>query len=111
MWTPGALNAPKEKTHRPFPGGSLTLRFPQQVPESILGAKPLSMLIQCLDDKHVRLGFRARSSDSWFLSEIFDVKAALGTEIGAFGMHCWSTTTGRMWPYAGLRADRCTRCF
>jgi hypothetical protein len=31
------------------------------------------------------------------MSEVLDVKAALGSEIGAFGMHCWRTTTGRMY--------------
>jgi hypothetical protein len=97
MWTPGVENDPKAKQHRSFPSGSLHVRFAKPIPESILAAKPLGMLIQCLDDSHVRLGFRAKSSDTWFLSEIYDAKAGLGTEIGAFGMHCWSTTTGRMY--------------
>jgi hypothetical protein len=78
-------------------GGSLTVRFPREVPESILSAKPLGILIQCLDDVHVRLGFRARPEDPWFLSETCDVRQALGGAVGAFGMHCWSTTTGRMY--------------
>ncbi len=45
----------------------------------------------------MRLGFRAQADDPWFLSDICDAKAALGSEIGAFGMHCWSTTTGKMY--------------
>jgi hypothetical protein len=97
MWTPGVENDPKVKRHRPFPGATFKLRFAGEVPESILAAKPLSMLIQCLDATHVRLGFRARESDPWFLSEVYDVKKDLGTEIGTLGMHCWSTTTGRMY--------------
>jgi hypothetical protein len=96
-WTPGVENVPKENRHRRFAGASFAIRFPREVPETILAAKPPAMLIQCLDDSHVRLGFRARESDPWFLSDIFDAKAALGTEIGAFGMHSWSTTTGRMY--------------
>ena len=97
MWTPGVENDPKAKRHRPFASGTIQVRFPEEVPESILSAKPLNMLIQCLDDSHVRLGFRAKPDDPWFLSEIYDAKAGLGSEIGAFGMHCWSTTTGRMY--------------
>jgi hypothetical protein len=97
MWTPGVENDPKAKRHRPFPGGSLKVRFAREVPESILAAKPLGILIQCLDDAHVRLGFRGKASDPWFLSEVCDVKQALGAAVGAFGMHCWSTTTGRMY--------------
>ena len=55
------------------------------------------MLIQCIDDSHVRLGFRGQPSEPWHLSQVYDAKKALGAEIGAFGMHCWSTTTGRMY--------------
>jgi hypothetical protein len=97
MWTPGVENDPKAGRHRPFPGASLKIRFAREVPESILAAKPLGMLIQCLDRSHVRLGFRANASDRWWLSDPCDVKAALGAEMGTFGMHCWSTTTGRMY--------------
>lgn len=97
MWTPGVENDPKGKRHRPFTGTTFKVRFDREVPESILAHKPLGMLIQCIDSSHVRLGFRARETDPWFLSEIYDVKKDLGTEIGTFGMHCWSTTTGRMY--------------
>jgi hypothetical protein len=55
------------------------------------------MLIQCVDDAHVRLGFRAKASDPWFLSDVYDVRKDLGTTLGGFDMHCWSTTTGRMY--------------
>jgi hypothetical protein len=97
MWTPGVLNDPQTKRHRPFPGATFKLRFDKDVPESILAHKPLAMLIQCLDGSHVRLGFRADRVDPWYLSQIYDVKQDLGSEIGTFGMHCWSTTTGRMY--------------
>jgi hypothetical protein len=97
MWTPGVLNDPKTKRHQPFPGATFQVKFDQEVPESILAHKPLAMLIQCLDRSHVRLGFRANPTDPWYLSQIYDVKKNLGSEIGGFGMHCWSTTTGRMY--------------
>jgi hypothetical protein len=97
MWTPGVENDPKAKRHRPFSGASLKLRFEREVPESILAHKPLGMLIQCIDDSHVRLGFRANPVDNWFLSDVCDASQQLGATIGAFGMHCWSTTTGRMY--------------
>ena len=56
------------------------------------------MLIQCIDDSHVRLGFRAGAGRS--LAPVRRLRrdgSDLGTEIGAFDMHCWSTTTGRMY--------------
>ncbi len=97
MWTPGIENDPKRKRHRPYPGATFKLTFDHEVPESVLAHKPLDLLIQCLDASHVRLGFRATSHDRWHLSRVFDTKKELGFETGEFGMHCWSTTTGRMY--------------
>jgi hypothetical protein len=97
MWTPGVENDPKARRHRPYSGATFKVRFKQDVPEAILAGKPLGMLIQCLDDAHVRLGFRASEKDPWFLSEAYDVEKEHGVRLGAFGMHCWSTTSGRMY--------------
>jgi hypothetical protein len=97
MWTPGVENDSKAKRHSVFNIGALKIRFEPEVPESVLASKPLTMLIQCIDDSHVRLGFRGKAADPWVLSEVCDVKEATGSEIGEFGMHCWSTTTGRMY--------------
>lgn len=97
MWTPGVENDPKAGRHRPYLGATFNVRFDSEVPESILTAKPLGMLIQCVDSSHVRLGFRAKESDPWFFSQVYDVSKELGFEIGSFGMHCWSTTSGRMY--------------
>lgn len=97
MWTPGVQNDPKKKRHSPFPGATLTLEFPEEVPESVLASKPLYMLIQCIDSRHVRLGFRGSPNDRWTFSHPCDVSKFIGSEIGTFGMHCWSTTTGRMY--------------
>src|SRR5262249_52009904 len=97
MWTPGVENDPKAKRHRPYAGATFKVRFDREVPESILAHKPLGMLIQCIDDSHVRLGFRGDAAEPWFLSEPYDVQRELGVRIGTFGMHCWSTTTGRMY--------------
>ncbi len=97
MWTPGVENDAKAKRLRPYSGATFKLRFPCDVPQSILAHKPLGMLIQCIDDEHVRLAFRGNPDDPWFFSDTYDVKSDLGVRIGAFGMHCWSTTTGRMY--------------
>ena len=98
MWTPGVENDPKAKRHRPFAGASFQapLRI-ARCPSRSWRTSRWGCLIQCIDDSHVRLGFRAEPSDPWYLSEVCDAKKALGAEIGAFGMHCWSTTTGRMY--------------
>jgi hypothetical protein len=97
MWTPGVENVPGQKRHRVFRGASFQLEFDREVPETILAHKPLIMLIQCIDSSHVRLGFKAKAPDAWHLSRIYDVTQVVGGPIGALAMHCWSTTTGKMY--------------
>lgn len=97
MWTPGVDNDAKAGRLSVYDSNTLKLRFDPPVPQSVLASKSITMLIQCIDDSHVRLGFRGNSTDPWVLSEICDVKQATGSELGAFGMHCWSTTSGRMY--------------
>ncbi len=97
MWTPGVENVPGEKRHRLYPGANFNVQFNHELPEAVLAAKPLQMLIQCIDASHVRLGFRTSDNEKWLLSREFDAAESLGGPIGAFGMHCWSTTTGKMY--------------
>ncbi len=96
-WTPGVQNDPKAGRHTLFRKSLLPIEFDEELPESILAHKPLRMLIQCIDDKHVRLGFRGKPDEPWLLSRVCDVEKVLGTGIGMFGMHNWSTVTGHMY--------------
>ena len=96
MWTPGVENVPGEKRHRLYPGANFNVRFDHELPESVLAAKPLQMLIQCTDASHVRLGFRASDNEKWLLSESLTRPKPWQSD-RAFGMHCWSTTTGKMY--------------
>ena len=89
------------------PGGRFKVRFARDVPESILSAKPLGILIQCLDDSHVRLGFRGKAGDPWTLSETCDIKQALGAEVGA--SPCTAGAPRPAGCTAPARAGRCTR--
>jgi len=93
-WTPGVQNHPQTGRHTLFRKSSLPITFEEELPESIMAHKPLRMLIQCIDDRHVRLGFRGDPDEPWVLSRACDVGQVLGTGIGMFGMHNWSTVTG-----------------
>ncbi len=97
MWTPGVENDPKARRHRVYASATFKPRFEREVPESVLAHKPLGMLIQCLDEAHVRLGFRGDPAQPWHFSEVYDVEHDLGLRLGGFDMHCWSTTTGKMY--------------
>ena len=97
MWTPGVKNVPRDKRHRIYDSATFKVEFDREIPETILAHKPLYMLIQCVDNSHVRLGFRAGDHDPWLLSRTYDASAVTKGPIGAFGMHCWSTTTGTMY--------------
>ena len=83
--------------HRLYGHSLFKLEFEPELPESVLSHKPLNMLIQCLDPRHVRLGFRGDAHEPWRLSKVYDVAEVLKDEIAELAMHCWSTTTGGMY--------------
>jgi hypothetical protein len=97
VWAPGVENFPKEKRHRPYGHSTFKPEFDPEVPESVLAHKPLTMLIQCLDTRRVRLGFRAGPGAPWVLSRVYDMGKVLGKEVARFDMHDWSTATGEMY--------------
>lgn len=96
-WTPGIENFPKERRHKLYGNSMFKLQFDQEIPESVLAHKPLRMLIQCVDRKHVRLGFKGADEEPWCLSQVCDAEQVLGKELGRFDMHCWSSATGEMY--------------
>jgi hypothetical protein len=119
-WQPGVQNYPDEKRHRfvntPHKNGVIydiyadtypvktikirdliDIKFDPEVPEKILSSKPLCMLYQVIDKKHLRMGFRASPKDKWYLSEIKDVSDIVKGEIKAFDEPCWGSTIGRHW--------------
>jgi hypothetical protein len=56
----------------------INLEFEPDVPESILGQKPLYMLVQIFDSSHVRVGFRGKTTNPWYLSKVFDTVKSFG---------------------------------
>jgi len=99
-WHPGIENttsgglAPMKTRGKP----AIDVEFDPPVPHEILSHDPVQMLIQVIDDSHVRLGFRARSEDPWYLSKIHDTRRSIGKPIGQLGPHhVWSILTGPKW--------------
>ncbi|MCH2125338.1 MAG: hypothetical protein MK165_11120 [Pirellulaceae bacterium] len=97
LWLPGVQNNPQAGKYTLFRESLFKLEFEHELSATVFGHKPLRMLIQCIDERHVRLGFRSDPKAPWSLSRICDVGEILGTGIGMFGMHNWSTVTGRMY--------------
>src|SRR5262249_45456790 len=87
VWAPGVENFPRERRHRPYGRSPFKVEFDREVPESVLAHKPVTMLIQCLDSRRVRLGFRAGSADAWVLSRVHDLGRVLGKDVARFDMH------------------------
>jgi hypothetical protein len=87
----------RDGKNRPYGRSPFKVEFDREVPESVLAHKPLTMLIQCLDSRRVRLGFRAGPADAWVLSRVYDLGRVLGKEVARFDMHDWSTATGEMY--------------
>lgn len=67
------------------------------VPEEILANKPLYMLFQMVDRSRVRIGFKARKEDSWFLSNDFDLGKLIGGNVGVLAESNFGITTGNHW--------------
>ena len=96
-WTPGVENFPAEKRHQLYGNSLFKLKFDRTSPSRSWPISRSDMLIQCVDHTHVRLGFKAAAADPWLLSQVYDASKDLGTEIGRFDMHSWSSATGEMY--------------
>ena len=107
-WQPGVQNLPKEEKHVAINGplskftekaspSFFDVEFPEDPPESVMAGRPLTMLIQVIDPSHLRVGFKAKPEDAWYLSKVFDCSEALGGPIKSFRQIGWSTATGGGW--------------
>jgi len=95
-WHVGVQYDPKQGKHRfinidvgPLvskEGPILHVEFAPPVPESILSHKPLYMIVQMLDESHLRVGFKANEEDPWYFSKTFDTEKVFG-KIGRFNPH------------------------
>ncbi len=104
-WNPGVQNIPGKGrfyiNHFGFdpqkitPGPLLNIGFEQPLPQSLLTAKPLGMLVQVLDSSHLRVGFRADKSSPWTFSQVLDTEKALGKKISKIGYPCLASMQGR----------------
>ena len=63
-------DSPQSGRHTLFRKSLVPIEFDQPLPKSIMAHKPLRMLIQCLDEKHVRLGFRGAPDTPWLMSRV-----------------------------------------
>ena len=96
-WAPGMQNIPgKGRTYiNEGPTNAFQIRqsseinvaFERQVPQSVLAHKPLRMLIQIIDDSHIRVGFKGGESDPWYFSQVLDTTNILG-KIAKFQLPC-----------------------
>jgi hypothetical protein len=101
-WQPGLQYFPDEKRHKFFnvftnnreigKNQYISVVFDPEIPESILSHRPLFMLAQILNSSNVRFGVRAKKTEPWYLSKIFDTTSTFG-KIGKFNPHACITTT------------------
>lgn len=95
-WQVGVQYFPEERKHgfinidagplEAQKGPLINVEFEPEVPESILAHKPLYLLVQMLDESHLRVGLKANQQDSWYLAKTFDTSKAFG-RIGKFNPH------------------------
>lgn len=73
----------------------MNLEFEPELPQSLLTAKPLFMLVQVPDAAHVRVGFKAQEKDAWTLSKLFNAEQAFGKPISKIGYPCIASIQGK----------------
>ncbi len=103
-WNPGVQNIPGRGRRyinsfaadptKFAKSGLMNIEFDRELPQSLLTARPLSMLVQVLDASHVRVGFKARAADPWLLSKTLDTKAVFGKSISKIGYPCLASFQG-----------------
>ncbi|MFO1094306.1 MAG: hypothetical protein U0992_13520 [Planctomycetaceae bacterium] len=103
-WGPGVQNIPGQgrafintfnMDPQKFARSTLfNVEFDPELPQSLLTAKPLQMLVQVPDAAHVRVGFRAKSEDDWTFSRDLDLEQTIGKRIGKIGYPCLASIQG-----------------
>lgn len=97
-WYPGVRNLPVSRRHEyaSIYGEGVDIKFDPPLPESVVGAKPIYMLVQFLDKNRVRIGFRAKSEDPWHFSQVCDVKQQFGREMQRLVFIAWNATSANV---------------
>jgi hypothetical protein len=95
IWYPGVRNLPRSKRHEYFTFGDpgYKIKFDPPIPEKILSSKPIYMLIQFIDRSHVRLGFKSKAQDPWYLSKICEWSGGNGKAIQKLLFVAWNAST------------------
>jgi hypothetical protein len=103
-WNPGVQNIPGKGRRyinrfdadptRFAKSPLMNIEFEQELPQSLLTAKPLHMLVQVPDASHVRVGFRTRAGERWLFSKTLDTRTVFGKSIAKLGYPCLASFQG-----------------
>jgi hypothetical protein len=74
--------------------GLMNIEFDPELAQALLKARPLYMLVQVMDESHVRVGFKAATNDAWTFSKALDTEKACGKKIGKIGYPCIASIQG-----------------
>lgn len=94
-WYPGVRNLPVSKRREYFSlAGNVPIQFNPPLDAQAIGGDRICMLVQFLDDSHVRVGFRARPEDRWHFSGITDLRKILGQPVERLQFVAWNAACG-----------------
>ena len=100
-WKPGVRNNPVTGRHEFFNSlrgqSKIAVAFEPEVPEKILAAKPLYMLIQVIGRDQFRVAFKDKEKSPWYFSKKFTLSESNTLKLSKLGMGTWSTVTGLRW--------------
>jgi hypothetical protein len=103
-WNPGLQNTPGRgrsfinffnfEPRKIVPSPLFNLQFEPAVPQALLTAKPLYLLVQVMDESHLRVGLKAKKGDPWLYSKPLDTQQAIGKKISKIGYPCLASMQG-----------------
>ena len=99
-WYPGVRNLPVSRRHEvaSIYGEGVGIEFDPPLPEAVIGAKPIYMLVQFIDKNQVRLGFKAKPEDPWRLSKICNVNRKFGRSMQRLVFIAWNAGSANIPP-------------
>ena len=94
-WYPGIRNLPVSRRREYFSlTGKVPIEFAAPLEADAIGGERVYMLVQFIDRRRVRLGFRATETVPWRFSELTDVEEALGQPVEKLQFIAWNASCG-----------------
>ncbi|MEM2124296.1 MAG: hypothetical protein QXL43_03040, partial [Methanolinea sp.] len=93
-WYPGVRNLPVSRRREYFSlTGNVPITFDPPLDPKVIGGERIFMLVQFMDERRVRVGFRAGDRDHWRFSQPTDHQTVLDQPVERLIFVAWNAST------------------